>query len=558
MTLRRKTQVYLGITMLIMLLLLDLTFTGLLRASADKTDRERLMASLSGTSAAITAEAVSLSDIADNWSHSDDTYKYMSEQNHAYVKQILNKDIITEIGISSLILINRNNEVILFKDFSPYNMPSTPESEFEAICRDKEQLQELFEKKKTKNGITGIALKEDKPVLFTLKPVLPSDRTGEQAGWLIATKAVDSRITDKVASSLAFNFTITPATKKEITAEKLEDTVIKTTDKKSAFISGKLLVKDHLGRPAFWISGKTEKYDIYVVEKKMQNFFLLLALAAIFVAVILDLITNRILYRRMKKLSSEIKEMRDGKGRSYVTADRSNDEITELQNGVNDLVASLSFTQKQREKETVEELAHQTQLAKDNRKCFRETVEAVAVTLSPGDGYFRTSILRAAAMTKKFCLRLGMTEEEAEKAYFGALFSRIGQITLPQEMRNKTTEYTYQEQMIFRKYPLESKDIIKNIPALRDAFEIPVAWNENWDGTGFPRSSEKTMIPLAARAYAIVDMWNELTRSWPGRKMLTAGEVEIELRRHRGTRFDPSLTDLFIEMIREEESKISK
>lgn len=551
MTIRRKTQVYLGITMLMLLLFLDLTFTGLLRASADKTDRERLLASLSGTSAAITAEADSLSDIADNWSHSDDTYRYMTIQDHAYVKQILNKDIITEIGISSLILINKDREVILFKDFSPHDMPSTPESEFDAICRDKKKLWELFEQ--NKNGISGVTLKEDRPVLFTLKPVLPSDRAGEPAGWLIATKAIDRRITDKIAASLGFGFTITPATEAEINAKELVSTEIKPSDKGSSYISGKLLIRDHLGRPAFWISGKTEKYDIYVVEKKIQKFFLLFALAAIVIAFLLDFVTNRLLYKRINRLTGEIREMRKKGEKSSVATDRSDDEISELESGLNDLVDYITYTKDREETKSLEELARQKELTKKFEMLFLETIEAVATTLTPGDSYFKASLLRAAEMTRKFALRAGMTKNEADKAYYGALFSRIGLIALPPEIRNKTAEYTCQEQLQFRKYPLESQDIIKNIPALSDSFEIPAAWNENWDGTGFPNGIEQTMIPLSARIYAIVDMWNELTRSWPGRKMLKTEEVEQKLRQKKGTRLDPSLTETFIEIIKKEE-----
>ena len=116
MTLRRKTQIALGITLLLLLLLLDLTFTNFLRRSAEQTDRERITLNLSRVVVSINAEARTLSAIASNWAHSDATWNYMNGRNPNYASEILNRDVLTEVGVSSMIFIDNGNMVRLFKD----------------------------------------------------------------------------------------------------------------------------------------------------------------------------------------------------------------------------------------------------------------------------------------------------------------------------------------------------------------------------------------------------------------------------------------------------------
>ncbi|MEG1641644.1 MAG: CHASE4 domain-containing protein [Synergistaceae bacterium] len=556
MTLRRRTQLYLGITMLILLLLLDLTFTGLLRHAAEKADRERLMTALSQTSSAITAEADALSDIANNWAFSDDTCNYIKNRERSFVTQILNKEVITDIGISSVILVNDKREVILFKDFSPTEMPSTPQSEFQAIFSNKENVDAILNPNKNKNGVRGVALKDGDPILFSAKPVLPSNKHGKPFGFLIATKAINVQLIHEISENLGFKFKIVPTTENEKNNKSIAVKVVNHTKPKDAYISGSILIKDHLGKPAFWLYGASQKEDTYATEKKMQKFFLFLAVSALLISMLFDVIMNQIIFKRVSRLRTEIEGMRDETtSKGSVTVDTSRDEITWLQQTFNDLIAYREYIKDKKDTKTRTDLDKYKNEAEMNKHTCIKTLEDMAVALSPGDGYFRTSILRSAKMTQKFCLYLEMSEDEAFNAYLGALFSRIGQIGLPFSMRNRTTSYTPQEQALFLKYPLTSKDIVKSMEATKNAYEIPLSWNENWNGSGFPSGIANSSIPLTARVYAIVDMWNELTRSWPGRRMLSDMEVESRLREMMGSRFDPSLIEKFITMLKDEKEK---
>ena len=92
----------------------------------------------------------------------------------------------------------------------------------------------------------------------------------------------------------------------------------------------------------------------------------------------------------------------------------------------------------------------------------------------------------------------------------------MGMLSLPFSIRTKTSPLTPAELREYRKYPIKSKDFMEAIELLRPASALPYAWNENWDGTGFPQGLSGSAIPIQARIFAIADAWNEMTRPWPG------------------------------------------
>ena len=149
-------------------------------------------------------------------------------------------------------------------------------------------------------------------------------------------------------------------------------------------------------------------------------------------------------------------------------------------------------------------------------------------------------------MTHDFAKEAGLEEEELIYIYMGALFSRMGMLSLPFSIRTKTSPLTPAELREYRKYPIKSRDFMEEIELLRPASALPYAWNENWDGTGFPQGLSGSAIPLTARIFAVVDAWNEMTRPWPGRRIPTDDEVVEKLRSQAGTRLDPQIVEKFI------------
>lgn len=556
MTLRRKTQIALGITLLLILLMLDLTFTNFLRRSAEQTDRERITLNLSRAVVSINAEAKTLSAIAANWAHSDATWDYMNGRNANYAAETLNRDALTEIGISSMIFIDSGNMVRLFKDFSSDDEPSSPESEFVAIFDDPRNQYLLDYTGPT--GTSGIVLKENQPVLFTVKPILTSDIQGPPAGNLIVTRTISPKLIANISRNLHFNFAIEPTTENEKqNADKLPLILIEDAEKNATTISARMLVKDHSGTPSFWVRGIDKKEDIAAAEKKIQFLFLIFGVIAVLLSFLYDFFFKHAFSNRMKRLQREVEAIRDEKGhKGIVTVDSNKDEINSLQRTLSDVMAYHDFKQEHKSKmDSISLMVYERFAQAGNRLCYK-TLEDIATAFSPGDEKFRNSLPRSAKMTVKFCDKLKLPDEEKFYAYLGALFSRIGLLGIPFSVRNKTTELSPVELREYHKYPILSKDFLESVELLRPATQIPHCWNEKWDGTGFPKGLSGSAIPLTARIFAIVDTWNEMTRPWLGRKLPTQEEVELKLREMAGTKFDPYLTEQFIQLLHDERKTI--
>jgi len=556
MTLRRKTQIALGITLLLILLMLDLTFTNFLRRSAEQTDRERITLNLSRAVVSINAEAKTLSAIAANWAHSDATWDYMNGRNANYAAETLNRDALTEIGISSMIFIDSGNMVRLFKDFSSDDEPSSPESEFVAIFDDPRNQYLLDYTGPT--GTSGIVLKENQPVLFTVKPILTSDIQGPPAGNLIVTRTISPKLIANISRNLHFNFAIEPTTENEKqNSDKLPLVLIEDAEKNATTISARMLVKDHSGTPSFWVRGIDKKEDIAAAEKKIQFLFLIFGVIAVLLSFLYDFFFKHAFSNRMKRLQREVEAIRDEKGhKGIVTVDSKKDEINSLQRTLSDVMAYHDFKQEHKSKmDSISLMVYERFAQAGNRLCYK-TLEDIATAFSPGDEKFRNSLPRSAKMTVKFCDKLKLPDEEKFYAYLGALFSRIGLLGIPFSVRNKTTELSPVELREYHKYPILSKDFLESVELLRPATQIPHCWNEKWDGTGFPKGLSGSAIPLTARIFAIVDTWNEMTRPWLGRKLPTQEEVELKLREMAGTKFDPYLTEQFIQLLHDERKTI--
>jgi len=551
MTLRRKTQIALGITLLLLLLMLDLTFTSFLRKSAEQTDIERIKLNLSRAVVSINAEAKTLSAIAVNWAHSDATWNYMNRRNPNYAAEVLNRDALTEIGISSMIFIDNGNMVRLFKDFSLKDDPSSPESEFLAIFGNPKN-QYLLDNTGP-SGTSGIVLIENQPILFTVKPILTSDVQGPSAGNLVVTRKLGPKLIENISRNLHFNFAIEPTTESEKqNAEELPLVSIDNADKKATTISAKMLVKDHSGTPSFWVVGIDKKEDIAAAEKKIQYLFLIFAAIAVLLSFLYDFFFKKVFSDRMNKLQKEIETIRDKKlSKGSITVDSKSDEINSLQRTLNDVITYLDFKQEHKSRmDSISLMVYDRFARAGNRLCYK-TLEDIATAFSPGDEKFRNALPRAAKMTVKFCEKLKLTDEEKFYAHLGALFSRIGILGLPFSIRNRTTELSPAELRDYHKYPIISKDFLESIELLRPATQIPHFWNERWDSTGFPRGLSGSAIPLQARIFAIVDSWNEMTRPWLGRRLPTQEEVEIKLRELAGSKFDPYLVEQFIKLLKE-------
>ncbi len=129
---------------------------------------------------------------------------------------------------------------------------------------------------------------------------------------------------------------------------------------------------------------------------------------------------------------------------------------------------------------------------------------------------------------------------------YGALLHDIGNIGIPDAILLKSGQLTFEEWEIVRQHPVYAHDLLYPVEHLRDSLSIPFSHHEKWDGTGYPRRLKGEQIPLSARLFAVVDVWDKLShdrvygKAWPREKIIAY------LQGQSGCSFDPEVVDLFL------------
>lgn len=145
----------------------------------------------------------------------------------------------------------------------------------------------------------------------------------------------------------------------------------------------------------------------------------------------------------------------------------------------------------------------------------------------------------------------GLAQEEVEAVGYGAVLHDVGKIGIREDVLRKPGVLTDAERAEMQRHPLIGAEILS--PLRLGAIVSPIvrAHHERWDGNGYPDGLAGEVIPVGARIVGIVDAHDAMTHDRPYRAALSADEALQELRRHRGTQFDPELVDLFLANLKE-------
>jgi HD-GYP domain-containing protein (c-di-GMP phosphodiesterase class II) len=131
----------------------------------------------------------------------------------------------------------------------------------------------------------------------------------------------------------------------------------------------------------------------------------------------------------------------------------------------------------------------------------------------------------------------------------GALLHDIGKMGVPDALLLKPGPLTDGERGVLQRHPQHAFDCLSPIAFLRPALEIPYGHHERWDGTGYPRGLAGEGIPLAARIFAVVDIWDALTHDRPYREAWPEGRAIAHIRSLAGSHLDPRVVDAFLRLI---------
>jgi HD-GYP domain-containing protein (c-di-GMP phosphodiesterase class II) len=159
---------------------------------------------------------------------------------------------------------------------------------------------------------------------------------------------------------------------------------------------------------------------------------------------------------------------------------------------------------------------------------------------------------RVTDLTLQLARRLGIRESELAYVRRGVLLHDIGKMGVPDQILKKTGPLDEDEWHEMRKHPKYAYDLLYPITYLRPALDIPYSHHERWDGSGYPRGLKGDEIPLTARVFAVVDVWDALLHDRPYRKAWTREATISYLQEQSGVLFDPLVVKTFLTMLDEQ------
>jgi putative nucleotidyltransferase with HDIG domain len=207
------------------------------------------------------------------------------------------------------------------------------------------------------------------------------------------------------------------------------------------------------------------------------------------------------------------------------------DEIAILTQSFNQMIANLK--------------ASKTELLDAYDKSLEGWAKALELRDRETEGHTR----RVTNLTVALAQSLGISGEKLENIRRGALLHDIGKVGVPDQILHKPSQLTAEEFSVIKNHPQYAYDMLSEISFLKGAIDIPYCHHEKWDGRGYPQGLEQTDIPLAARIFAVVDVWDAVTSDRIYRASMSREAAIQILNDGSGSHFDPMVVDAFLERV---------
>ena len=182
------------------------------------------------------------------------------------------------------------------------------------------------------------------------------------------------------------------------------------------------------------------------------------------------------------------------------------------------------------------------------RLAYETTLDGWSRALDLRDNDTQGHTERVAALAVRLARAMGMEESAIIHLRRGALLHDIGKMGIPDSILLKPGPLNEEEWAIMRRHPVYAYELLTPIPYLRPALDIPHLHHERWDGSGYPLGLKGEEIPLAARVFAVVDVWDALISQRPYRSKVREERAREIIRDGAGRDFDPRVVEAFLEL----------
>jgi putative nucleotidyltransferase with HDIG domain len=211
---------------------------------------------------------------------------------------------------------------------------------------------------------------------------------------------------------------------------------------------------------------------------------------------------------------------------------RGNDEVTVLTRSFNNMISNLS------------------QSKVDLLNAYDRTLEGWSMALELRDQETEGHTRRVAELTLELAELMGYEGEALVHIRRGALLHDIGKMGIPDSILLKPGALSAEEWAVMRRHPEFAHQLLWPIEYLRPAIAIPYSHHEWWNGEGYPQGLSGDEIPLPARIFAVIDVWDAMRSDRPYRQAIEEGQVRQYLLESKGVHFDSQVVDAFFGLLR--------
>ena len=183
------------------------------------------------------------------------------------------------------------------------------------------------------------------------------------------------------------------------------------------------------------------------------------------------------------------------------------------------------------------------------RRAREGTLHAMGLALEARDFETRGHTERVVALSQRFAQRLELAPELVEAIREGAYLHDIGKLSIPDQVLLKAGPLDPRERAIMQTHAEIGYELSCRIPVTDEAAQLIRHHHEWWDGGGYPDHLAGEAIPLLARMFALVDVYDALISHRPYKRAWNPVQAAAELRRLSGSQFDPRLVEAFLELV---------
>ena len=191
-------------------------------------------------------------------------------------------------------------------------------------------------------------------------------------------------------------------------------------------------------------------------------------------------------------------------------------------------------------------------------KAYLETIETLRFTVEAKDTYTRGHSDRVSEYSVLLGKHLGLSEEDIHLLRIGGLFHDIGKIGVPDSILLKTSKLTDDEYSEIKNHPKIGAQILSNATLFEKAISIVKHHHERYDGFGYPEKLAGENIPYLARIAAVADSFDAMTSRRTYRDSLPLDVVIEEIRKNKGSQFDPNIADAFLNILSKNYNEIEE